>query len=290
MENIIRQLNDFFIRKFSMHPEVVSIFVVGSMYDLKNYVFRKNNDYDIRLLVTEVTPSLLQYAEEMQKDFIRLVKKEDIYIGYSNLVGPVNHNLSNAKTNLLIHLIIHRIQDLTDFLPLTHQYCYRKNHHTLWGKDYLTDLASQFAPEYLIDCHEGIKYCVDMLQRKVYKYLYWKTVSETEAVFEYREDPLPYDLQHESVFYSLKNVINNLYNSCISIRGVTGVTLEDYCQWLCRGNEEYLALTTAVLTRNDTALDQYPDLETMFGATIDLLLYLQDRIEKGQVEKGSENP
>lgn len=285
MKELVKQLDSFFVEKFSCWPDVVSIFVVGSMYDLESYNVRQNNDYDIRLLVTKVSPQLLAYIEDVRGEWMQRTARSEVHMEYNMLVGPVNHRLSDHAVNLLIHLIVHRVDDLTEFLPLTHQYCYRKNHRILWGEDYLSGLCEKFSPQYLIECHEGIRYCVDMLQRRVYKYLYWKPISETETVFQYTEEPLPPQLQNESVFYSLKNVLNNLYNACITCRGIQGVTLEAYCQWLCGGNGAYLTLVKATLARDENALESYLDPDARFRIAVELLLYLQKRIECGQVEK-----
>lgn len=285
MKELIRQLDSFFVEKFRSWPDVVSIFVVGSMYDLESYNFRQNNDYDIRLLVTKVSPQLLQYIEHVRKEWMQRTAHSEVHMEYNMLVGPVNHHLSDQSVNLLIHLIVHRVDDLTEFLPLTHQYCYRTNHRILWGDDYLSCLCQKFSPQYLIECHEGIQYCVDMLQRKVYKCLYWKPISETETVFQYEEEMLPPQLQNESIFYSLKNVLNNLYNACIICRGVSGVTLDAYCEWLCGGNSAYLTLVKATLARDENALESYLNPDARIRTAVELLLYLQKRIECGQVEK-----
>lgn len=212
--SLTTQIDQAFCDHFQNDPNVVSIFVVGSMYDMHTYKLRQNNDYDIRLLVKTVTPQLLIEVDAFQKQLIADLSSEDFAISSNNLVGLVNHKVSTEKTSLLLHLLIHTISDLDAFLPATHQYCYSHFYRMVSGDDYLEHLKDiTFEPSYLIDCHEGIDYCCDMLARNVYKYLEWTAVSETHAEFIYNEKPVTEDLICESVFYSLKNIFRNLYHA-----------------------------------------------------------------------------
>lgn len=237
--SIISKIQQYAEEWFKNDSNVLSIFVVGSMCDLQKYTLRKNNDYDIRILVDTVTPTFLKDMNKLQDLLLEKFEKESIHVECSNLVGPVNHNLSSADTNLLIHMLVHEKRDLKDFLPLSHQCCYRLYHNLIWGEDYLQDICKDYPPEYLIDSHEGIDYCVDMLRRKVYKYLKWECDDCNQAVFRYYEEPLPENLYCESVFYSLKNILNNLYHCCVLNRTTAPVSLLSYCQFLCGDNEKY---------------------------------------------------
>lgn len=97
------------------------IFVVGSMakYDYKD---RQDNDYDIRVISTDVNSQKIINFENFLKEICQRLTTDEIEVGYSCLVGPVNHKVSKNKKNILIHAMKHRKDQMDDFLPVTHKY------------------------------------------------------------------------------------------------------------------------------------------------------------------------
>ena len=277
--SIAHEIDKRAVEFFKDIPQVVSIFVVGSMYDLEHYSVRQNNDYDIRLLVKKVTPEILEAVEYFQENTAAELEEEDVHLGCSSLVGAVNHHLSDKKYNLLIHFLVHEISDLKDFLPLTHQVQYGRRHRMLYGEDYLTDLARDFSPQYLISCHEGIDYCVDMLRRDVYKYLVWEEDDRHNVVFNYHEIPTPDEMLAESVFYSVKNVLNNLYESCVLMSGGARITPEEFYIRLCDGSFRFKNLVKCVVNRDEDGLARMGTKEEIFRTTVDFLGHLKREIE-----------
>ena len=187
---LIKEIDNKAVDFFCDEPQIVSIFVVGSMYNLEKYTIRRNNDYDIRLLVDKVTPGVLDKVEKFQKQIVEEFTNEEIQLGF--------------KYNILLHFLIHEVNDLKNFLPLTHQVQYGKNHRILYGEDLLLDLCKKFEPQYLITCHEGIDYCIDMLKRDVYKYLIWVKNDKGFIEFKYCEIPTPNEMIAESVLQPMK--------------------------------------------------------------------------------------
>ena len=273
---IIKEIDNTAVEFFSSDPQTVSIFVVGSMFDLEKYNIRRNNDYDLRLLVNNVTPEILAKVDRFQKEMVEKFTTDDIQLGFNNNVGAVNHILSDKQCNILLHFLIHEVKDLKNFLPLTHQVQYGKNHRILYGKDLLLDLCKKFEPQYLLTCHEGIDYCIDMLRRDVYKYLIWVENDNGAVDFEYREIPTPNDMIAESVFYSLKNVLNNLFESCILMNQIQGVSPHDYYRSLCDDTKCFEKLITCVENRDEELLHSFGDKSNIFNEAIAFLEALRN--------------
>lgn len=279
-----KYISQKFVEYFKERDGVVSLFTVGSMWNLDMYNERQNNDFDIRLLTSQVTPVLLDEIDRFQKSICAELNDfygDKLYIGYSNIVGPVNHHLSDSSSNLLIHLLVHTVDDLKSFLPLTHQRRYTLYHTLLWGEEYLNCVPCVYDPMYLIDCHEGIRYCIDMLARQTYKYLIWEKNSDGTVSFIYKEEQLPESLRAESVFYSVKNIIDNLYQICIVSRE-KNTSLEEYAHFLCQSNIEFTGLIDAVLNRNEKKLYSYGD--ELFNLTIRLLELFEFDIINNYIE------
>lgn len=275
---LIKEIDNKAVDFFCDEPQIVSIFVVGSMYNLEKYTIRRNNDYDIRLLVDKVTPGVLDKVEKFQKQIVEEFTNEEIQLGFNNNVGAVNHSLSEKKYNILLHFLIHEVNDLKNFLPLTHQVQYGKNHRILYGEDLLLDLCKKFEPQYLITCHEGIDYCIDMLKRDVYKYLIWVKNDKGFIEFKYCEIPTPNEMIAESVFYSLKNVLNNLYESCIMMNEIQGVSSYEYYRRLCGDKKQFEKLIICVENRDEDLLYSYGDKYDIFNETIAFLEVLKNKI------------
>ena len=245
-----KMIDEMFRDFYQRNKEILSVFVVGSMHEPEKYIPRQNNDYDIRILVEKVSPELLQKAEAFQKEICENLCDDEVLVEYNNLVGPVNHSLSEDKCNLLVHLLIHTVDDLSRFLPVTHQRKYRRYHRIVCGEDYLNNLEEYYQPEYLISSHEGIEYCVDMLQRRVYKY------------------------------YSVKNIVWNLYETCVIDKGEE-VSVQAYAHYLAGDNKVWHDIMDAVMARDEIALEKMG--ESMDQETIDMLEYVKEMIAKGAV-------
>lgn len=276
MQNLVVEkvkLIDEELKKFYLkHNEILSVFIAGSMYDMKTYCIRQNNDYDIRFVVKEVTPLIMSEIKKFEKELCDKLEDKYICLKYSNLVGPVNHNLSEKPYNLLLHMIIHTIKDLHSFLPLTHQLKYKKYHRLLCGENYLNDLIADYDITYLINCHEGIYYCIDMLKRNVYKYFEWSDTEEG-VTFEYKEKKNEDKLKYELVFYSIKNIVLNIYEIKV-INQKINITFDDFLDTMMI-EDKYKNLLKAVFTRDEKTLD-------MFGMNLNKIAvqYLTDVKDK----------
>lgn len=278
--NKTRVIDGFFREHFKNDSNVLSVFVVGSMYDMNIYKPRRNNDYDIRLLVKKMDGAFLREVEKVQKQLLGMLDDENCHVEFNNLVGLVNHNLSVDRVNLLVHLLIHELSDLEGFLPATHQYCYSHFYRIVSGQDYLKPLKKvTYTADYLIDCHEGIDYCCDMLERKVYKYLEWVSGDSEKVEFVYKEKNITEDLICESVFYSLKNVFKNLYH--ISKDYYEGIKEVEYILRItksCWDDEEFIY---AIYERDEEYLNSLGD--GLFSYTIELLKKMRKLIQEKKV-------
>ncbi|MBP3284627.1 MAG: hypothetical protein J6M02_03925 [Clostridia bacterium] len=275
----IVQIDAEFVKRYGDDPNVLSVFVVGSMADRRNYKARQNNDYDIRIVVKEVTPALLDDFEEMLRATCKRLSDSKICVGYSTLVAPANHCLSEDKCNILIHALIHAESDLRGFLPVTHQYTYGKLYRIVSGEDCLAQFKDvRYTLEELRTCHEGLLYCIDMLEKKEYRYLCWEKNGET-CDFVYHADPLPKDVENESCFYSVNKFLWNLYNYC-RFSGYT-VPEERYAfakKFLGNADAFTVFFLRYLVAKDDFAVEALTD--DVIKETLNVLYVFRERIEE----------
>lgn len=213
LKKITKQIDKEFIKYFINDTDMETIFVVGSMAH-DDYVDRMDNDYDIRVIAKDVNRDKIINFEKFLENLSKKLTTDNISVGYSTLVGPVNHKVSSNTKNILIHAMIHRSDQMDNFLPVTHKYQYGKRYRIVYGKDNLKRFKDvRYNLDELVNTHEGLKYCIDMLKRREYRYLTWDT-DDDKCEFNYHADSMPEDTVLENCFYSVNKFINNLMNYC----------------------------------------------------------------------------
>lgn len=213
LKSIIKKIDNSFIEYFKSDPKIKTIFVAGSMA-LNDYVDREDNDYDIRAISDQVTRDQIIKFEEFLDYLSKKLSTKDIEVGYSCLVGPVNHKVATNKKNVLIHAMIHQKDQMDDFLPVTHKYQYGTRYRIVDGEDSLKRFRQvRYNLDELLNAHEGLLYCIDMLKKKEYRYLSWDT-KDNKCEFNFHAVPMPDDTIFENCFYSTNKFINNLINYC----------------------------------------------------------------------------
>ena len=213
LKGITKQIDKEFIKYFINDADMETIFVVGSMAH-DDYIDRMDNDYDIRVIASDVNREKIINFENFLDDLSNKLTTENISVGYSTLVGPVNHKVSSDTKNILIHAMIHRSDQMDDFLPVTHKYQYGTRYRIVYGKDNLKRFKDiRYNIDELINTHEGLKYCIDMLKKHEYRYLTWDT-SDDKCEFNYHAELMPEDTVLENCFYSVNKFVNNLMNYC----------------------------------------------------------------------------
>lgn len=213
LKSIIKKIDSSFIEYFKSDPRIKTIFVAGSMA-LNDYVDREDNDYDIRAISDQVTRDQIIKFEEFLDYLSKKLSTKDIEVGYSCLVGPVNHKVATNKKNVLIHAMIHQKDQMDDFLPVTHKYQYGTRYRIVDGEDSLKRFRQvRYNLDELLHAHEGLLYCIDMLKKKEYRYLSWDT-KDNKCEFNFHAVPMPDDTIFENCFYSTNKFINNLINYC----------------------------------------------------------------------------
>ena len=213
LKKITKRIDVEFLKYFYPDIDMETIFVVGSMAQ-DNYEDRMDNDYDIRVICKEVNPDKINKFEKFLSDLCKKISNDNIEVGCSCLVGPVNHKVSKNKKNILIHAMIHTIDQMDNFLPKTHKYQYGNNYRIVYGKDNLKKYKNvRYNLDELINGHEGLKYCIDMLKKREYRYLVWDTKND-ECEFNYYSIPMSEDMIIESCCYSVNKFITNLMNYC----------------------------------------------------------------------------
>ena len=213
LKSIIKKIDNSFIEYFKSDPRIKTIFVAGSMA-LNDYVDREDNDYDIRAISDQVTRDQIIKFEEFLDYLSKKLSTKDIEVGYSCLVGPVNHKVDTNKKNVLIHAMIHQKDQMDDFLPVTHKYQYGTRYRIVDGEDSLKRFRQvRYNLDELLNAHEGLLYCIDMLKKKEYRYLSWDT-KDNKCEFNFHAVPMSDDTIFENCFYSTNKFINNLINYC----------------------------------------------------------------------------
>lgn len=213
LKKIIKEIDSSFYEYFKNDPNIKTIFVVGSMA-LDDYVDRKDNDYDIRAISEHVTKEQIVKFEEFLECLSHKLSTNNIEVGYSCLVGPVNHKIATDKKNILIHAMIHQKDQMDDFLPITHKYRYGTRYKIVKGEDSLKRFKTiRYNLNELLHAHEGLYYCIDMLKKKEYRYLTWYTKG-IECEFKFHAVPMNENIVFEICCYSINKFINNLINYC----------------------------------------------------------------------------
>ena len=213
-DSAMKVINDNFLKLYESDSHIISVFVVGSMA-MKPYTERKYNDYDIRCIVDEFVPQTFENVNKTIEDCIDYFKDDHrIGIAFSDLVGPVNHHVTNNEHNILIHSMVHTIDDLTDFLLLTHKYMYGNGCYMVCGRDILSELSlrdTRYSLNDIIKGYEGIDYCIEMIKNCVHRYSRYEVV-DGKCVFISYEVEADIAIQHENCFYSTLKNIGNLRN------------------------------------------------------------------------------
>ena len=213
IREIAKTVDSEFKEYFKNDESIKSIFVAGSMA-LDDYIERTDNDYDIRAVSTHVTAKQLLDFENFLAELSQRLTTDDIGVNYSCLVGPVNHNISTKEKNFLIHAMIHEEKQLDDFLPITHKYSYAKRYRIVDGEDCIGRFRTiRYTIDDILNSHEGLNYCIDMLKKREYRYLTWN-VEGDNCEFTFNTDEMPEDTVCENCFYSTNKFLQNLRNYC----------------------------------------------------------------------------
>lgn len=280
LKAVIHKIDLEFQEYFKDDPEIKTIFVAGSMaYD--DYEDRRDNDYDIRAISNHVTRDQIVKFEEFLKHLSSKLTTEELAIGYSCLVGPVNHKVATDKKNVLIHAMIHERSQMDDFLPVTHKYQYGSRHRIVAGEDSLSRFKEvRYDLDDLLNAHEGLRYCIDMLKKREYRYLTWDT-DDDKCEFNYHAIPMPEDTILENCFYSTNKFISNLINYC---KWNHYLIPEDKMCFLIRllGQENVtnntLFLLHGLFTKNETILKMI--FKDPLSGTIHLLETLEKKVQE----------
>ncbi len=213
-DNLIRNLANIVDTRFKQYfkddERVKTIFVVGSMANMEKYNQKKDNDYDIRAVSDVIDRDLIINFNNFLEELSEELTSDNITVGYNTSVGPVNHELEKEKTNFLIHAMIHKRTQLEDFLPLTHKHTYSKNYRIVEGEDCLENFKNvRYALDDILNGHEGLNYCIDMLKKKEHRYLDWDT-ENGKCEFEFYKTQMPDDTINENCFYSINKFLKNI--------------------------------------------------------------------------------
>ena len=263
---------------YESDPHIISVFVVGSMAS-KQYTERKYNDYDIRCVVDVFTPETFNNVMNAIDECIKEIEKDPLIgIAFSDLVGPVNHHVTNKENNILIHSMVHTVDDLIGFLPLTHKYMYGNGYQLVCGKDIVAELKlkdARYTLKDIIDGYEGIDYCIEMIRNQVHRYSRYE-IFDNKCVFIPYEVKADKDIQYENCFYSALKNIGNLRNHDYFSGLDINSSLYEYGKRVL-GEAGYCdsKLLDVLLRKDEVGLSKYSNPNE---ATIELLEHLRQYI------------
>jgi hypothetical protein len=220
---LINTVNDFeeFIKEeyknliFSLNDNITSIFVIGSMVNKKKKL-PKYGDYDLRIILKYINKKHFSLIEKFVKVISLKLIKNGIDCNYSFIIGPARH-ITKSDRNMMIHCIVMGIEAL-DNLPLTHKYSYSQNYRILHGEDLLKKYKdTRFDGNDVINCVEGINYCIDMINTKNFLYKEWKFDKNIEIVE--RQCKMDEKTFYEVLRYSITKATYNI-NNMIKWKGI----------------------------------------------------------------------
>ncbi len=206
IENIINSEYTKFIDK--INENLISIFIIGSMQD-KNTELKKYNDYDLRIVVKNMNKYTYEEIKNFNERIKKILQNYNINVDYSFIIGPVRH-ITKSETNLLIHCLP-MTEDTLEGLPLTHRYSYSCNYRIIYGIDVIKKYNSiRFTGKDVIECTEGIDYCIQMIKSNIIQYGIWKEVNGTVQVFgekKIMDDYMLFEVLRYSISKSLDNTM-----------------------------------------------------------------------------------
>lgn len=195
---------------------IKSVFVVGSMSS-NDYVMQINNDFDIRIIVSQITEEVLSLTNEALDSCVNQLHKKypQILFCSSYIVGPARHICKNGETSVLIHCLVMTEEELKN-LPVMHRISYRKKYTLLYGVDVLKNTISlKLSLDGIINDNEGIKYCISHLSMHTIAYLSWAKTNSGECYMESFEEPFTTETAFEFSRYSVSKCTQNLIEYCI---------------------------------------------------------------------------
>ncbi len=273
-------IKESYVNLFEKDPHIISVFVVGSMAS-EQYTERKYNDYDIRCVVDAFTPETFNNVMKTIEKCIERIEKEPLMgISFSDLVGPVNHHVTNKENNILIHSMVHTIDDLISFLPLTHKYMYGNGYQLVCGRDIVSELClkeARYTLRDIIDGYEGINYCIEMIKNCVHRYSRYEIIND-KCVFVPYEVKADLSIQYENCFYSALKNIGNLRNHDYFSNFEINNSLYEYGKRILDevGYSDF-TLLDVLLRKDETGLAKYTNPNE---AVIELLEHLREYINR----------
>lgn len=191
-----------------LYEKVLSVFVVGSMASI-NYQEKDFNDYDIRFIVDEVNPSIMQKIDVVLERIKDKIVSQNIGCEISKVIGPAKME-KQCYRNVLLHALVMTNQDL-EHLPNIHKYSYSNQYRVLYGEDYIAPYQNlQITKEDVISSVEGIDYCIDLLKNQKIRYSQW--VYEDDMHLEDIERDANCSELMELFYYSYHKAMNNIQN------------------------------------------------------------------------------
>lgn len=207
---IVDIIDRCFIENLSDCSMIKSIFVVGSM-SRNDYVFQQNNDYDIRVLVTEVSEGILKKIDEVLTNCMNTIRNKfaELVVSYSCIIGPVRFYSNDSKSSLLIHCLV-VTEDSLQNLPIMHRISYSKQYR-LYGEDVLNRFKNlKLTLSGVLNDSEGICYCMQHLSTNEIEYLCWTKGIDGSFVLQNKIEKFTPESAYEFTRYSLRKCTDNL--------------------------------------------------------------------------------
>lgn len=213
LTHIINITINTFSEAFRDDDSVISLFAIGSMAS-SNYLPKKNNDFDLRLLISNPTPAFFHKLNKLADDIVATYQHETKYaLSWDSVIGPARH-ISSQRPTLLLHIIV-LTDDTLAKLPTMHRRSYASKYVIFDGIDVLEEYKGiPLSATAILDDIEGIRYCRRCLTDGIFQFQKWQVVNEECYLTTFRE-PFSIEGSYEFFRYSVLKGIENANSLCL---------------------------------------------------------------------------
>lgn len=256
-----------FINAFVGNTNLISIFTIGSMSNSK-YVARKNNDFDLRLLIRDPSVDFIDQMKSISAQCVdELQGKTRFQLSWTDVIGPARYVQGNQST-FLLHIIALTPESL-DSLPTMHRISYSKSYIIHHGMDCLTGYKHlKLTAEGVLNEIEGIRYCLACLNNKTQTQQIWQRINSEYRLVS-QTVPFTINVGYEFLRYSLSKCFCNslslatqnknteLYNRILKLRQENQSLLESQFDSYSSTPDFFCAEGVRVLSLLDTIISAY---------------------------------
>lgn len=207
LSHIINITINAFSEAFRDDDNVISLFAIGSMAST-NYIPKQNNDFDLRLLISNPTPAFFHKLNKLADNIVATYQHETKYaLSWDGIIGPVRH-IASQRPTLLLHIVVLTADTLAS-LPTMHRRSYASKYIIFDGIDVLAEYKDiPLSATAILDDVEGIRYCRRCLTDGIFQFQKWQVANDECQLTTFRE-PFSIEGSYEFFRYSVSKSLDN---------------------------------------------------------------------------------